>query len=201
MNKTVHFPGLNAIRAVAALAVVISHITVSLKEFNLNPYIFGASADGEPQGLLLASHGVSIFFVLSGFLITWLLLAEREIQTISIKKFYLRRILRIWPLYYLFLAVCIIVIISIGTGLNLRSLILYIFYAANVPFVLGMSLPFLGHYWSLGVEGQFYLFWPWLVKNKISTAHYLYPHCCSYINKTGCTRMLPKLNPRILSRH
>jgi len=48
------------------------------------------------------SFGVTVFFVLSGFLITYLLMQERtETNTISIKDFYIRRILRIWPLYYL----------------------------------------------------------------------------------------------------
>ena len=146
------------------MAVVISHITLALKQFNLNPHIFGSTKDGNPLGLFLAEYGVSIFFVLSGFLITFLLQAEKDHQAIDIKKFYLRRILRIWPLYYLYLIISIIVIITLGLELNLKLLFLYLFYAANVPFILKTALPFLAHYWSLGVEEQFYLFWPWVNK-------------------------------------
>ncbi|HWY12027.1 MAG TPA: acyltransferase family protein, partial [Bacteroidia bacterium] len=72
-SKTIYLPGLNGLRAIAAIAVVISHTTLSLNKFNLDPNIFGSLQNGEPQGLLLAGNGVSIFFVLSGFLITYLL--------------------------------------------------------------------------------------------------------------------------------
>lgn len=163
-DKTIYFPGLNGIRAIAAIAVVIAHITLSLKDFSLDPYVFGSFKDGQPQGLSLAGYGVSIFFVLSGFLITYLLQAEKEAQIINIKKFYLRRILRIWPLYYLYLFLSLMTIILFGLELNITSLFLYLFYAANIPFILGTGLPFISHYWSLGVEEQFYLFWPWINK-------------------------------------
>jgi peptidoglycan/LPS O-acetylase OafA/YrhL len=167
-QNIVHFAGLNGIRAIAAIAVVISHITLGLKEFNLDPYIFGTFLDGKPQGLSLAGFGVSIFFVLSGFLITYLLQVEKQILAINIKKFYLRRILRIWPLYYLYLFLSVLAILYFGFDLNTNTLLLYIFYSANVPFILNTTLTFLSHYWSLGVEEQFYVFWPWINK-KISS--------------------------------
>lgn len=162
--KFLHLPGLNGLRAIAALAVVISHITLALGTFGLNPFIFGTSSDGAPQGLNMAGFGVSIFFALSGFLITYLLLLEKEKADISIRKFYIRRILRIWPLYYLYLVICIAVAVYMGMKLQTGSIALYTFYAANVPFIIGGLLPFVAHYWSLGVEEQFYLFWPWIVK-------------------------------------
>lgn len=167
-NKIIYFPGLNGMRAIAAIAVVISHITLSLNDFGLDPYIFGRGDDGRPKGLYLAGYGVSIFFVLSGFLITYLLQKEKNIGTIDIKKFYMRRILRIWPLYYLYLIVSILIILLFGLDLNVKSLFLYLFYAANIPFILGTSMPFIAHYWSLGVEEQFYLFWPWIIKKSNS---------------------------------
>lgn len=157
----IYFSGLNGIRAIAAIAVVISHTTLALKEFNLNPFIFGTLEDGKPSGISLSGYGVSIFFVLSGFLITYLLQAEKLVQPIDIKKFYLRRILRIWPLYYLYLAIVIIVLLVTGFKIQNNLLMLYVFYSSNVPLILGVGLPLLGHYWSLGVEEQFYLFWPW----------------------------------------
>src|SRR5258708_22830536 len=93
--KTVHLPGLNGLRAIAALAVVTSHITLWLKEFGLNNKIFVTDTAGNAIGLPLAVHGVTIFFTLSGFLITFLLLKEKEAGPIKIKDFYIRRILRI----------------------------------------------------------------------------------------------------------
>lgn len=167
-NNPIYFPGLNGLRAIAAIAVVISHITLSLKDFGLDPTVFGTFNDGKAKGLDLAGYGVSVFFVLSGFLITYLLKKEKDLGEISIKKFYTRRILRIWPLYYLYLIISIVAVLVIGLDINLKSLFLYLFYAANIPFILGIGLPFITHYWSLGVEEQFYLFWPWYVKKASS---------------------------------
>ncbi len=162
--RSIHFSGLNGLRAICAIAVVISHITLALKEFYVYPYIFGQQANGSPQGIDLAGYGVTIFFVISGFLITYLLQVESQINPINIKKFYLRRILRIWPLYYLYLILSLITIFAFGLIFNLKSTLYYTFYLANIPFILGTTLPFLAHYWSLGVEEQFYLFWPVLMK-------------------------------------
>ncbi len=155
-NKIIYFPGLNGLRAIAAIAVVVSHITFNLSAFNL-PSL-------NSRGLDLAGYGVSVFFVLSGFLITYLLQAEKNFQPINVVKFYFRRILRIWPLYYLYLIITVVTILFLGLELNTKALSQYVFYAANVPFIMGTELPFLAHYWSLGVEEQFYLFWPWINK-------------------------------------
>src|SRR5687768_10044625 len=132
-SKTIYFPGLNGLRAIAALAVVVSHITRELGSFNLDPYIFSEQKNGTIHGLPLAGYGVSIFFVLSGFLITYLLQAEKEKQEIDIKKFYIRRILRIWPLYYLYLFVAVLALLYFNLDISFKSLLFYFFYAANVP--------------------------------------------------------------------
>jgi peptidoglycan/LPS O-acetylase OafA/YrhL len=163
----VHLAGLNGLRAIAAIAVLISHITQSLNLFNLNPYIFGSFTDGNPKGMDLGGFGVSIFFALSGFLITYLLLLEKDkIKKINIGKFYVRRLLRIWPLYYLYIALVFLVYILFEYAHKENIIYYYIFFGANIPFILGTTLPFLAHYWSIGVEEQFYLFWPWLFKNS-----------------------------------
>lgn len=163
-KKTLYLDGLNGLRAIAAMAVVISHITLHLSDFNLDPYILGKSPDGSPQGLLMAGNGVSMFFALSGFLITYLLLLEKkEKAKVNIRFFYFRRILRIWPLYYLFIIICLVAMYFSGAKINSTALLFYVFYAPNIPFIIGNSIPILAHYWSLGVEEQFYLFWPWLV--------------------------------------
>jgi len=163
-NKAIYFPGLNGLRAIAAISVVISHITLALQEFDLNPAILGVDKSGSPLGFRLGGYGVSIFFALSGFLITYLLKEEKQEGEIDIKKFYVRRILRIWPLYYLYLLLSVITIFAFKLEFDLNSFLFYFFYAANIPSILGTTLPFLHHYWSLGVEEQFYLFWPWLIK-------------------------------------
>ncbi len=162
--KAIYFSGLNGLRAIAALAVVISHTTLALGDFNLNYSLIAPLLGPDNNGWLLAGHGVTIFFVLSGFLITFLLLSEKDLQDIDIKKFYVRRILRIWPLYYLYFIICVGLIWYDQQSLPPNTILFYVFYAANIPFIIGSSLPYLSHYWSLGVEEQFYLFWPLVIK-------------------------------------
>ena len=168
MKGVLHFSGLNGIRAIAALSVLFAHTTMELKSFGLNSFIFGSYPDGNPKATLLAGYGVTIFFVLSGFLITYLLLEEKRINDINIKKFYIRRILRIWPLYYLYLLLSIVTLILFDLPFEKQSILFYIFLTPNIPFVFGGAIHFIGHYWSLGVEEQFYSFWPWVVKKSRS---------------------------------
>lgn len=168
MKGRVFFSGLNGLRAIAALAVVFSHITQGLHDFGLDPFIFGKYADGNPKTTLLAGFGVSIFFTLSGFLITYLLLEEGKTGEINIKNFYVRRILRIWPLYYLYLILSLLTAIIFDITYEKYSILFYVLMLSNIPFVFGGMLPFVGHYWSLGVEEQFYSFWPWIVKKSKS---------------------------------
>ncbi|QHT70557.1 acyltransferase [Rhodocytophaga rosea] len=153
-NK-IYFKGLNGLRAIAALAVIISHINMTLGQFDL-PVL---------PTLDLAGFGVTIFFSLSGFLISYLLLAEKSVSgSINIHKFYYRRILRIWPLYYFYLMMTVIIAyVATQTAVN-TNVFYYLFFVPNVPFVFGGSLQYLAHYWSLGVEEQFYSFWPWVIR-------------------------------------
>ena len=154
----IHLPGLNGIRAIAALAVIFSHIGLSLDEFGLKKL----------EDIDLAGYGVTIFFSLSGFLITYLLLIEKErFEYINVKQFYIRRILRIWPLYYFYLFITVATVLVYHLQPIGGNLWYYIFFSANAPFIFGTAIPLLGHFWSLGVEEQFYLFWPWVV-NKTS---------------------------------
>jgi peptidoglycan/LPS O-acetylase OafA/YrhL len=94
----IYFQGLDGLRAIAAILVVIGHIELVKKSFNL----VNLQDGGGPFYLYLGGHAVTFFFVLSGFLITYLLIKEKENNnSISIKSFYWKRILRIWPVYYL----------------------------------------------------------------------------------------------------
>ncbi|MEI7802897.1 MAG: acyltransferase [Bacteroidota bacterium] len=164
MKKTIHLPGLNGLRAIAAFGVVFSHLALQLKSFGVNPYLFGINPDGNPNGLMLATYGVSIFFSLSGFLITYLLLHERAIKPINIKNFYIRRILRIWPLYYLYFLIVIITLEFFKIDFPKTSVWFYLFLSANIPFLINQNILLVDHYWSLGIEEQFYALWPWLMK-------------------------------------
>lgn len=162
-NKPLFFPGLNGLRAIAALAVVASHTTITLAAFGLNAHIIGTLANGNPKGIDLSDFAVSIFFSLSGFLITYLLMREEQDGGINIRNFYIRRILRIWPLYYLYYILASIVILLWKLPHDNSTAVFYIFFTANVPKILQLKSELLGHFWSLGVEEQFYLFWPWIV--------------------------------------
>ena len=158
-NK-IYFRGLNELRAIAAISVIFYHIHYYLPSVGLADVPF----------MKVGNAGVTLFFVLSGFLITYLLLDEKETQNnVSIKNFYLRRILRIWPLYFLYIGILVILFLTgvIKLNHNFPTLLFYIFFLGNVPMWLRIEgFPLVGHFWSLGVEEQFYAFWPWIVKKS-----------------------------------
>jgi peptidoglycan/LPS O-acetylase OafA/YrhL len=161
-KQPLYLPGLNGLRAIAALTVVTHHIFYQLKNFGLHIPVLLVDGQGN---YMLEPRRVTIFFTLSGFLITWLFLKEKEkTGRIHIKDFYIRRILRIWPLYYLYLFACLAIIWVYQLNFIPLSAFFYVFLAANIPTTIGGVLPFLGHYWSLGVEEQFYLFFPQMAK-------------------------------------
>lgn len=116
--------------------------------------------------------GVNFFFVLSGFLITYLLLNEKkEAGTFSVFKFYVRRILRIWPVYFVIVIFSFVVLPLIfplfnKTFIEPSPLIFYLTFTANFAFIAGYypHSSLLIILWSIAVEEQFYFFWPWLLK-------------------------------------
>lgn len=136
-------PALDGIRAVAVLFVMLGHL-----------------------GLVYAGGlGVDIFFVLSGYLITAILVSEfGTTGGISLKKFYARRALRILPAVILLLLVLNVFIASTqpaGQASTFRwDSLGALFYIANWLRALGRDLGILGHLWSLSIEEQFYLLWP-----------------------------------------
>jgi len=143
MNR--HFKGLNTLRAIAALVVVLGHIEL-VKVQQAIPYLIDQSKFDLPDGHI----GVVLFFVLSGFLITYLLLKEKETTGgISFKKFYMRRILRIWPLYYLIL---LLSYLFFEADYPLSSILLTGSIFPNVAHSLNMVWPTSPQIWSIGVE-------------------------------------------------
>jgi Predicted acyltransferases len=161
-NKAIHFKGLNGIRAIAAIGVVISHISITtnvlIPRFNLHNLHFGNS---------MADYGVTMFFTLSGFLISYLLISEKNNNQINIKNFYIRRILRIWPLYYAYMTISLVLVYSFHLYPSQFNSLYYIFFAGNIAYAIGiMPFPFISHFWSIGVEEQYYLFWPWLIQKS-----------------------------------
>ena len=147
-------PGLDGLRGLAVLAVVIYHF-------------FG---DILPGGYL----GVDIFFVLSGFLITSLLVREfNATGRISLKDFWLRRFRRILPAALVVLSICTAIVALIGGDLavGIRQQFLGTFFFVNNWTQIATSQTYFApnevqvfaHYWSLAVEEQFYLIWPLLM--------------------------------------
>ena len=117
----------------------------------------------------LGGLAVTFFFVLSGFLITSLLLTEKaETGTIRIRRFLTRRALRIWPLYYLVLAagyaISIFVFRDTSPDPIENGLVLNVFMLANVAFTFSLIPEILIQIWSIGTEEQFYFVWPFLLK-------------------------------------
>lgn len=106
--KKIYFQGLNEVRAIAALSVFVYHVECN-KRIRQIPNMFNTSLKDSFN--ILGASGVHVFFVLSGFLITYLLLREKEtFQKIDLKKFFARRMLRIWPLYYVIILFSFLVI-------------------------------------------------------------------------------------------
>ena len=145
-------PQLDALRALAALSVLFGHfIPVSTLWQAIVPF---------------AALGVQLFFVLSGFLITGILLdGRKEVEAgVSrlwmLRQFYIRRFLRIFPLYYaVILAGRIAQVPGFTKGFGWNLAYLTNFYIAAKAQWIGPA----SHLWTLSVEEQFYLIWPWIV--------------------------------------
>jgi len=143
----------DSLRAIAVLSVMFSHYFAQLRISET-----------------LGSCGVTLFFVLSGYLITQILLKGKQAYGLGIGKnsqgvfsvlkvFYIRRLLRIFPIYYLTLIV--LVLLNFETA---REYIGYhIFYLSNFLYSFKIGFDHLSHFWSLAVEEQFYLVWPFII--------------------------------------
>jgi peptidoglycan/LPS O-acetylase OafA/YrhL len=162
----IHFSGLNALRFFAAYFVVLHHGETIRHKFGLPNF----------EGYSFFQNGalaVSFFFVLSGFLITYLLLTEIEkTGDVSLRKFYLRRVLRIFPLYYLLVFIGLIAVPILLHLINYPNTQPYDTATGGVLFLFFLSFVvnslfgshLLEPLWSIGVEEYFYIIWAPLFK-------------------------------------
>ncbi len=167
----VYFKNLDGIRFIAAFLVLMQH-----------SYDFKKAYSDAPPFLYNLFHetgkmGVNLFFVLSGFLISYLLLMEKDASgTVSYRNFYLRRVLRIWPLYLgygLFLTFFSPYLASrLGWVSNtdfptmLLNLVFLILFSVNMQIAfVGSNQGMFEVSWSVCIEEQFYLVWPILINN------------------------------------
>ena len=153
---TQHYPALDGLRGLAVLLVMVHHYVRS----------YTSLTDFHSRVIHLTTFmwaGVDLFFVLSGFLITGILV-ETLRSTNYLRTFYARRILRIFPLYYGLLVLVFVVLPLVGMGASTESpskLLNLLTFTTNIHFALsGWGNNAFDVYWSLAVEEQFYLFWP-----------------------------------------
>ncbi|MEM9546194.1 MAG: acyltransferase [Bacteroidota bacterium] len=170
----IYFPNLNGLRFIAAFLVLIYHLEQLKATFGLESYW-----DSVPFYAIIGKLGVILFFVLSGFLITFLLLVEEQnFDSINVKNFYIRRILRIWPLYLFIIVLALLLLPQCSTfteysyGREFSQFnyewviisILYLLFLPNLVLAVFGLIPYASHTWSIGTEEQFYLFWPLLLR-------------------------------------
>lgn len=165
-----YFKNLDGLRFLAAFAVIIGHSQSLI--FDKGVRVFSPFANK------LANFGVDFFFVLSGFLISYLLLREIDkTGKINIRYFYYRRFLRIWPVYFAYGLIALAVgkffidwfnyAPSYSHDYSLKDYLYNVFFlgtfSINFQTFLGFHRPvsslMVGHFWSLGIEEQFYLIW------------------------------------------
>jgi peptidoglycan/LPS O-acetylase OafA/YrhL len=167
-----YHPELDVLRFFAFLMVFCHHALphdptfwtkLGIPEF-LAQVIAGIGASG--------AFGVSLFFVLSSYLITELLLREKDLTgTLDVRSFYIRRILRIWPLYFAFLALAVILQwIVPGQHVTLRAGMWFSLLAGNWFIVFhGFPSSVIFPLWSVSIEEQFYITWPAIVRRVSET--------------------------------
>lgn len=157
IGKPEQIPALDGLRGIAILSVMVFHFSCVFEN---------GATQFDHWVVSLASHGsrgVDLFFVLSGFLITRILIRSRE-STNCLQSFYMRRILRIFPVYFLYVFIVFGIVRHFDPmSMQHTRLWPYVAYISNWQKETGLTDPHLTHMWSLAVEEQFYLVWPLLV--------------------------------------
>ena len=153
-------PSLDGMRAVAIGIVILAH-ALGTRHFLYRKQVYEVVGD-------LGPLGVRIFFIISGFLITSILLQELgQTGCVSLRRFYLRRAFRIFPAFYCFLGVMLLATWCMGYSIPFAEWTAAATYSINY---LEHRDWYLTHCWSLAVEEQFYLLWPltiwWLGRRR-----------------------------------
>lgn len=162
-REKIHFENLNGLRFIGAFMVFLFHA------FTINREVWGDFFESTPFILIrkitsIGHYGVNLFFVLSGFLITYLLLKElRERGKIHVGFFLIRRILRLWPLYFVIVLFGFFVFPHLPFGIQtLHEFWRYSLFLSNFDEIINGSrdsLNFLTATWSVSIEEQFYIGW------------------------------------------
>lgn len=181
-------PGLDGLRAVSILCVIWGHLL-----FAPGFPFASLSRVGNPAGL-----GVRLFFVISGFLITGILLREKDATgSIDVRRFYARRVLRIFPAYYGFLLAVFALAAASVLTLERADYVYALTYTFN--FKGQQHTWWLGHTWSLAIEEQFYLLWPcvvlWLDRRRLTAV------AAAVVIGAPAGRMLLLLAPPAVQAH
>ena len=171
-KKPLHFVQLDALRFLAAFMVVFVHAFDGWVGWFGKPKALALS-DGKNwnwfghylnEFIGNFNFGVDLFFLISGFLITYLLIKEKsERGKVNIPSFFLRRILRIWPLYFFIIILCYFFIVP-WMGIKSPEYLPVLFFYNNFRTITthAWDFPF-SHFWSICIEEHFYLVWPFLV--------------------------------------
>lgn len=166
-RRSFYRPELDVLRFFAFLAVFLFH-------FNRPVELY--AQHGIPRWIAVATtslieggvFGVDLFFVLSAYLITELLFREKDLcGLLDVRAFYLRRILRIWPLYFFYIGLALIPAFNPNHVFTWRHAVAYLLLAGNWS-VIAWGWPvhsIIGPLWTVSIEEQFYLLWPPIVRN------------------------------------
>ena len=174
-NQKTYFNGLNELRAIAALLVVFHHI-------ELFKFQEGTASLLKLDNFVnyLGNNSVNLFFIISGFLITTILLEEKKKKNkINLKRFYARRALRIWPLYFITIILAFFFLPQlylkmsesffphlydryiIFKNYNTKSFLLHFTFLSNLALIwYNKYVPAASQTWSVSIEEQFYIIWP-----------------------------------------
>jgi len=178
-----HIPALDGLRGLAILAVFFHHYGAG--------GIHSSSAAVQWISTIcgIGWSGVDLFFVLSGFLITGILYDTQQ-DPAYYRKFYARRTLRIFPIYYLFAVIALLVVPFSAWHKGDLFFLAYLGYPAALIWPAILDIPIrITHLWSLSVEEQFYMVWPWLTR-KLRTPSYILCFCGLAIVLALCFRMI-----------
>lgn len=161
-------PELDAVRFLAFFLVFLHHASPTF-EIGERGVFSWAGPQGWRIGFSLVESfaiGLCLFFALSAYLITDLLLRERDLTgRVSIRKFYIRRILRIWPLYFFGVAIGAALALLFHRTHDLHAFVFFLLFTGNLYCMAsGWLRNPMDPLWSISIEEQFYLIWPWTIR-------------------------------------